>query len=71
MKDLAKKCIFNIIKISLPNITQGELKEVKLLDLDKLTFELVQKDVPITKDMTSIPFLLSGNINAIWNISKA
>lgn len=60
--------IDNIIKVSLPNIKdQNELKEITIVDLDKLTFSFINKNQSITKEMDSIPFTLSGDVNAIWN----
>jgi len=62
-----KSLMDNIIKISLPNIKGDELKEIKISDLEDLTFNFTNKDQSITKDLTSIPFSLSGDIDAIWN----
>jgi len=47
-------------------VIKDELKEIKILDLDKLSFSFVNKDQVITKDITSVPFILSGNAEAIW-----
>lgn len=57
----------NIIKISLLNISDDEFKEIKILDLDKLSFNFVDKQQIITKDMNSVSFLFTGNIDAVWN----
>jgi hypothetical protein len=62
-----KSLVDNIIKISLPNITNGEAKEIKISDLSNLSFNFANANQLITKDMTSLPFSLSGDINAIWN----
>jgi hypothetical protein len=56
-----------VTKTSLPNISESELKEIKILGLDKLSFSFVNKDQLITKDINLIPFSLSGDINVIWN----
>jgi hypothetical protein len=61
-----KSLIDNIIKVSLPEIKGDELKEIVIPDLSKLTFNFVNKDQLITKDLVSIPFYFSGDIDAIW-----
>lgn len=62
-----KSLMDNIIKISLPNISSGELKEIIISDLSKLTFSFTNKNQLITKDMNSIYFSLSGDVDAVWN----
>lgn len=62
-----KSLIDNIIKTSLPDIQDSESKEIKISDLNKLSFSFANNDQLVTKDITSIPFSLTGNINAIWN----
>lgn len=56
-----------IIKTSFPEIRYDELKEIKILDLDKLSFSFINKDQMITKDINLIPFTLSGDLNIRWN----
>lgn len=62
-----KSLIDNIIKISLPDIKGDELKEIKISDLSKLSFNFTNKEQLIIKEMNSVSFALSGDINAIWN----
>lgn len=62
-----KSLIDNIIKISLPGISSDEFNEIKIPDLSKLSFSFTNKDQLITKDMNSVSFFLSGDIDAIWN----
>lgn len=62
-----KSLMDNIIKISLPNIKDDELKEIEISDLSNLSFNFTNKGEIITKDMTSISFSLSGDMDAIWN----
>lgn len=62
-----KSLVSNIFKASLPNIKGDELEEIKILDLDKLSFNFVNKDQSIAKDMNSVPFSLSGDLNLVWN----
>ncbi len=62
-----KSLVDNIIKISLPNIKSDETKEIKISDLNNLAFNFTNKDQLITKDISSVSFALSGDINAIWN----
>jgi len=62
-----KSLMDNIIKISLPDIKGDELKEIKISDLSKLSFNFTNKEQLITKDMNSVSFALSGDITAIWN----
>jgi hypothetical protein len=59
--------IDNIIKISLPDIKDDELKEITISDLNKLSFSFINKDQIITKDIDSVSFSLSGDIDAVWN----
>jgi len=59
--------IDNIIRISLPNIKDKEAKEIKLSGLDSLLFNFTNKEEIITKDMSSVSFSFSGDIDAIWN----
>lgn len=61
-----KSLVENIIRISLPNIKDEEEKEIRILDLDKLTFGFVDKNQVITKDMDTIHFTLSGKVDAVW-----
>lgn len=61
-----KSLIDNIIKISLPNADNEELKEIGISDLNKLSFSFVNKDQLITKDVETLSFYLTGEINAIW-----
>ena len=58
--------IKNIIKTSFPKISEDEAKEIKISDLENLIFNFVNTDQQITKEIESIPFMLSGNANAIW-----
>ena len=62
-----KSLIDNIIKISLPNISSDELKEIKIPDLSKLSFSFTNKDQLITKDTDAVSFALTGDVDAIWN----
>ncbi len=62
-----KNLIDNIIKISLPKITGDELKEIKISDLNNLTFNFTNKEQLISKEMDSVSFNLSGDIDVVWN----
>lgn len=62
-----KSLMDNIIKVSLPNISGDELKEIKILDLSKLSFVFTNIDQLITKEMNSVSFALSGSVDAVWN----
>jgi hypothetical protein len=57
----------NIMKVSLPQITGSELKEINIYDISKLTFNFTNKDQVITKDMSSVSFYLSGDLDVVWN----
>lgn len=57
----------NVMKVSLPEITGSELKEINIFDLSKLTFNFTNKDQVITKDMSSVSFYLSGDLDVVWN----
>ena len=62
-----KSLVDNILKISLPEVKGEELKEINILALNKLTFNFVNKDQPIDKDINSIPFFLTGDTEAVWS----
>ena len=64
--DLSKALINNL----LPKISDGEFKEIQVLNLDNLKFNFVVKDLIVTKDLSSIDFTLTGNLNMVWNINK-
>lgn len=55
-----------IIKVSLPNIKGDELKEIRIKDLSKLSFNFTNKDQLITKDTSSISFFLTGDLDFVW-----
>lgn len=57
----------NIIKVSLPNISGNELKEITISDLGNLSFSFTNKNQLISKDLNTVSFMLSGSINAVWN----
>lgn len=61
-----KSLIDNVIKISLPKVKGDELKEVTLPGLDKLVFNFTDPNQSIIKDMDSISFSLTGEIDATW-----
>jgi len=62
-----KSLLDNVIKVSLPSITGSELKEIKIPDLNKLSFSFTNKDQLITKDMNSVSFFFTGDLDAIWS----
>lgn len=62
-----KNLMDNIIKNSLPGITGSELNEIAISDLSKLTFSFTDKNQLITKEINSISFSLSGNVDAVWH----
>ena len=59
--------IDNIIKISIPNITGDESKEIKISDLNKFVFNFTDANQVIMKEMTTVSFSLTGSVNAIWS----
>ena len=61
-----KNLMDNIIKVSLPNVSGDELKEISIPDLSKFKFNFTNKDQLITKDMETVSFTLSGNADALW-----
>ena len=56
-----------IIQKSFPGISKSEFDEIKITDLEALSFEFANKNQLITKDLDSVPFNLTGDINLIWN----
>lgn len=62
-----KSLINNIIKNSLTNISKEELKEINILDLEKLSFRFVDAKQTLNKDTDSLSFYVNGDINAVWN----
>lgn len=55
-----------IIKTSLPNISEEELADVKIFNLENLSFDFVNNEQVISKDINSISFKLTGDINLLW-----
>lgn len=62
-----KSLMDNIIKISLKDITEEELSEIKISNLRDLSFSFVENNQLITKGMDSISFYLTGQPEAIWH----
>ncbi len=56
-----------IIKNLLPTILPAERKEIDILDISKLRFNFIDSNQLITKDMQSVPFVFTGDVNAIWH----
>lgn len=56
----------NIIKVSLSEIKKEEMDEIKILDLDKLVFNFTNENQLITKDLNTVSFSLTGDIDALW-----
>ncbi len=56
-----------VIKSMIPNIKPDELKEIELLNLDKLSFNFVNENQVISKDIKIIPFNLTGNLDMLWH----
>lgn len=61
-----KSLIDNIIKTSLKDITPEELKEINIYNLDKLSFSFADQNQTITKDMDTLSFNMTGEVEAIW-----
>lgn len=60
----------SIVKISLPEVTDKERKEVSILKADQLSFSFLNKDQAITKDLKNISFYLNGEVEALWSPNK-
>jgi hypothetical protein len=58
-----------LIKRLLPDITSQENREISLSDLSALTFNFVNKDQVVDKDVTSFDFALTGNLQMSWKPS--
>ena len=56
-----------VIKNLLPNISEKELKEIETPDLSKLSFNFIDENKIIDKDIQTVSFSLSGNLESIWN----
>lgn len=61
-----KSLVKNIIKVSLPEIKKEEINEIKILYLDKLVFNFSDVNQLITKELNTISFSLTGDIDALW-----
>ena len=59
------------MKVSLPVLKGYSSKDIIISGLDKLSFNFTNKEEVISKEMTEIPFLLSGGIEAVWNPNKS
>jgi len=55
-----------IIKNSLPLVSPNELKEIIVLGMKDLKFNFVNKDQLIDKDLESIDFTLTGDLDINW-----
>lgn len=62
-KDLSKA----IMKKLTPTISQKELEEVSIPDISNLSFNFKNQGQSIVKDISSVDFNLTGDINAIWS----
>lgn len=56
-----------ILKTSLPALLPKELSLIQIPDLSKLSFSFVNSNQAITKDMQSVSFTLTGDLDAIWH----
>jgi len=65
--DLSKVLINNL----LPKISDNEFKEISITDVSNLKFAFTEEGRLITKDMNSIGFTLTGNIEAVWSPNLA
>jgi hypothetical protein len=61
-----KSLLDNIIKISLPDIKGEELKEINIMNLKELSFLFKNSDQQISKEIETIPFILTGGVNVVW-----
>jgi hypothetical protein len=61
-----KSLINNILKTSLNGVSKEELQEIKISDLNNLSFNFVNNNQIISKDVENIMFYLNGKIEAIW-----
>ena len=55
-----------IIKSAIPDITDKELSEIKLNNLNNLKFRFTNTSQAITKDMQSVDFTLDGEVALLW-----
>ncbi len=58
--------INNIIKLSLPDVTKDELKEINIFDLEKLSLSFSDKDQTVTKETTSVSLRANGKVDLVW-----
>lgn len=61
-----KSLMDNIIKISLKDITKEELKEINIHNLNRLSFSFSDNNQAVDKDMDTVSFNMTGQIEAIW-----
>ncbi|MBK5215299.1 MAG: hypothetical protein JJE53_00615 [Candidatus Pacebacteria bacterium] len=62
-----KALMDNIIKVSLPKISSEELREIKINNINNLSFNFTNKEQLISKEMSSISFYLSGDMDVEWS----
>jgi len=55
-----------LIKSSLPDTSINELKEIRISDISKLSFNFANQNQMINKDTKSILFTLMGDMEMIW-----
>lgn len=56
-----------IIKNLMPNISEKELSEIKVVGLEDLSFTFSNKEELIKKDINNVDFILEGKLEFIWN----
>lgn len=56
----------NITRISLPDVSKDELKEISIFDLEKLAVNFSDKSQVISKETISIPLKVKGAVNLVW-----
>jgi hypothetical protein len=61
-----KSLMDKIIETSLPDIKGEELKEINITNLKDLSFAFKNEGQVISKDIETIPFSLSGDVNVVW-----
>lgn len=56
-----------VTKSVLPDLPDEEYKEIKIPNISELSFNFINGDQSITKDMESVQFALTGNVDTIWH----
>lgn len=60
----------SIIKQLIPKVSNTELSQIKITNLDDLNVSFKNKDQKITKDLEDLTLSITGQVSLLWNVDK-